>query len=148
VTEAAPAKTFVKLAGINEEQRLVFGMASMSVSADGEIVTDLQNDQIEPAELEKAFYDFVEQGGAGDVNHDRKEVSSLVECFVVTKEKLAMLLKACGYKGDMPEYNGAAAWCGWRVNDDAVWKRVKSGELRGFSIEARAQRVPVEEDAA
>ena len=142
------ATTFVKIAGIQEDQHLVFGLASVSVDADGETVTDLQNDQIEPAELEKAFYDFVEEGGVGDVNHDRKDVSKLVECFVVTKEKLALLLKACGYKGDMPEYNGTAAWTGWRVKDEDVWKRVKSGELKGFSIEARANRVPVMEDAA
>lgn len=148
MTEVAPTKTIVKIAGLSEDQRLVFGLASMSVDAEGETITDLQNDQIEPAELEKAFYDFVESGGAGDVNHDRKDVSTLVECFVVTKEKLAMLLKAVGYTGDMPEYNGAAAWTGWRVKDDSVWKRVKSGELKGFSIEARAQRVPVEENAA
>lgn len=142
------AATIFKIASVNDEQRLVFGLASVAVTAEGETITDLQDDQIEPAELEGAVYKFVEDGGEGDVEHDRKTVSHLVESFVVTKEKLSALLKAVGYKGDMPEYNGAAAWMGWRVNDDAVWKRVKSGELKGFSIEARATRVPVMENAA
>lgn len=146
MTEAA--KTFIKIAGINEEQHLVFGLASVAVTADGEAVTDLQNDQIEPAELEKAVYEFVETSGEGDVEHNREQCSQLVESFVVTKEKLGLLLRACGYKGDLPEYNGAAAWMGWRVTDENVWKRVKSGELKAFSIEARAQRVPVIENAA
>lgn len=141
-------KAVFKVAGFNDDEHLVFGLASVSVDADGQTITDLQEDQIEPGELESAVYKFVEDGGEGDVNHDRRTVSHLVESFVVTKEKLASLLKACGYTGDMPEYNGTAAWMGWRVNDEAVWKRVKSGELQGFSIEARATRVPVEENAA
>jgi len=146
VTEAA---TYVKIAGIQEDQHLVFGLASVSVDADGQTITDLQQDQIDPDDLEDAVYKFVEDGASqGDVNHDRTGVSRLVESFVVTKEKLGILLRACGYKGDLPEYNGAAAWMGWRVHDEEVWKRVKSGELKGFSIEARASRIPVMEDAA
>lgn len=144
----AEAATQVKIAGIDEEQRLVFGIASLALEADGTPYTDLQDDQIPPVELEKAVYDFVQHSGEGDADHDGEQVSQLVESFVITKEKLALLLKAVGYQGEMPEYEGAAAWMGWRVLSDTVWKRVKSGELGGFSIEARVQRTPLEDDAA
>lgn len=139
------AATQVKIAGIDSEQRLVFGLASLSLEADGETYTDLQNDQIPPDELEPAVYDFVQHSREGDVEHEGEQVSQLVESFVVTKEKLGLLLKAVGYEGELPDYQGAAAWMGWRVLNDSVWKRVKSGELKGFSIEARVKREPVEE---
>lgn len=131
-----------KIAGTKEDERLVFGLASVSVKADGEPLVDLDNDIIDPQDLEKAVYSFVEGGAVGDVNHDRHDVSKCVESFVVTSEKLQMLLKAIGYTGEIPSYEGCAAWMGWHVKDDEVWKRVKSGELKAFSIQARCQRVP------
>ena len=137
------ANKIFKIAAVEEEQHLVFGLASLSIHSDGEVLTDLQGDQIEPAELENAVYDFVEKGREGDVNHSGPVVSSLIESFVVTPQKLAALLKACGHTGNVPEFNGCAAWMGWRVNDENVWKRVKNGELKAFSIEGKAERVPV-----
>lgn len=130
-----------KIAGKDDEQRLVFGLASLSVTADGETYTDLQHDTIEPVELEKAFYDMVAEGHTGgDVNHDFSDVSVLVESFVVTPEKLAALLKAVGYEGPALAFKGTAAWVGYRIKDAKTWERVKSGELTGFSIEGRADR--------
>lgn len=125
-----------------DEQRLVFGLAMLSVSADGHSYADLQRDRIAPADLEKAFYSLIEKGATGgDVDHDHHDVSTLVECFVVTPEKLALLLKACGYRGKPIEFQGTAAWVGYRIHDDAVWKRVKSGELRAFAVEGECERV-------
>lgn len=125
----------------DDEQRLVFGLAMLSVTADGQTYTDLQDDRIEPAELEKAFYRMVEEGQVkGDADHDGHNVSALVECFVVTPEKLNLLLKSCGYQGEPIQFKGTAAWVGYRINDPDTWKRVKSGELKGFSIEGRADR--------
>lgn len=136
------AQPAFKIYGTNDEQRLVFGLASLSVTADGKTYTDLQGDQIEPAELEKAFYSMVEDGAAsGDVNHNHDDVSTLVECFVVTPQKLDALLKAVGYSGAALDFKGTAAWVGYRINDEATWKRVKSGELKAFSIEGQAERV-------
>jgi hypothetical protein len=134
-------KTIFKIAGTDEDKRLVFGFASVSVDASGELLTDLQGDQIEPAELEKAMYDYVAESGEGDVNHNKQHASTLVESFVVTPEKLSMMLKAMGHEAAV-DFKGVAAWVGYRVDSDAVWQRVKSGELRAFSIEAYAQRVP------
>lgn len=131
-----------KATATNDEERLVFGLAMVSVTANGETYTDLQDDQITPAELEKAFYGMVADGQVGgDADHDGHEVSTLVECFVVTPEKLNLLLKACGYAGAPVEFKGTAAWVGYRINDPETWKRVKSGELKAFSIEGQAERV-------
>lgn len=131
-----------KAYGLNDEQRLVFGLASLSLTAAGETYTDLQDDVIAPEELEKAFYGLVAEGATGgDVNHDKNDVSTLVECFVVTPEKLDLLLKACGYQGQSIDFKGTAAWVGYRINDEATWQRVKSGELKGFSIEGQAERI-------
>jgi len=126
----------------DDDQRLVFGVASLAVTSDGKTYTDLQDDQIEPAVLEKAFYEMVAEGhGGGDVNHDRIDVSTLVECFVATPDKLNALLKSVGYTGEPIAFKGSAAWVGYRVNDEATWRRVKAGELKAFSIEGRCERV-------
>lgn len=134
---------FSKLA-TNDEQRLVFGLASVAVTADGETVTDLQGDQISQDELESAFYDYVLESREGDAMHDQERASTLVESFVVTPEKLDVLLKALGHEGAPPDFKGVAAWVGYKVHREDVWKRVKAGELCAFSIEGTAERVPVE----
>jgi len=128
---------------LNEDQHLVFGLSSLSVTADGEVYTDLQDDQINPEDLEKAAYEYVINSREGDVNHDRVQASTLVESFVVTPQKLDMLLRACEYKGTTPAFKGVALWVGFKVEDEETWARVKSGELRAFSIEVTARRRPV-----
>lgn len=132
-----------KAYGVNEEQRLVFGIASLALDASGQTYTDLQADQIEPAELEKAFYDSMARGRtSGDVNHDHSDKTVQVEQFVVTPEKLGMLLKAFGATADLSNFKGMGVWVGYRVKDNAAWAAVKRGELDGFSIEGDADRVP------
>lgn len=126
----------------DDEQRLVFGLAQVSVAADGQLITDLQGDQIEPAELEKAFYNYVLNSREGDVMHERLDnIAQLVECFVATPEKLKALLTSLGCDADVSKFQGAAAWVGFKVFDDAVWKDVKSGKLRAFSIDGVAERI-------
>lgn len=125
----------------DDEQRLVFGLAQVSARADGQLVTDLQSDQITPEELEKGFYGYVLNSRRGDVDHEQMDnVAALVESFVATPEKLNALLKALGVSVDLSGFKGAAAWVGFKVFDDDTWARVKSGELRAFSIEAEALR--------
>lgn len=131
-----------KAYGANEEQRLVFGLASLSLTADGQTYTDLQSDQIEPDELEKAFYQALEEGNTlGDTQHDHVDGNVLVEQFVVTPEKLDSLLKAFGVTADLSAFKGVGAWVGYRIKSDEVWNEVKAGTLKGFSIEATADRV-------
>ena len=118
-------------------------MASVAVTADGETVTDLQGDQISEEDLSNAFYDYVLESREGDAMHDQEPASTLVESFVVTPAKLDLLLKALGHEGAPPDFKGVAAWVGYKVHKDEVWKRVKSGELCAFSIEGTAEREEV-----
>ena len=113
------------------------------MTADGETVTDLQGDQISQEELERAFYEYVMESREGDAMHDHEPASTLVESFVVTPAKLDMLLKALGHAGAPPDFKGVAAWVGYKVHREDVWKRVKSGELCAFSIEGTAEREEV-----
>lgn len=136
------AEVLFKAYGVNEEQRLVFGLASLSLTADGQVYTDLQEDQIAPEELEKAFYSALEDGNVlGDTDHNHKDANVLVEQFVCTPEKLGALLKAFNVTADLSAFKGVGAWVGYRVGSDKVWADVKAGKLTGFSIEATADRV-------
>lgn len=122
----------------------MYGLASVSIDATGETLIDRQNDIITPEELTKAFHDFVVESREGDVMHDREAASVLVECFIASNEKLTALFKAFGREGIVPaDFQGVGAWVGFRVMNEDVWKRVKSGELGAFSIEGTAERVEV-----
>lgn len=132
----------MKISKIDSDRRLVFGLASVSAMADGEVYEDRQGDEIDAEELEKAFYGYVAESREADSMHNRQPAATLVEAMFVSREKLEALLKAVGIDGvDLSGVAPAAAWVGYRVDDDGVWKRVKSGELEAFSIECTAERV-------
>lgn len=115
---------------------LAFGFASVAVKSDGEQVVDSYSDVIDPQDLEKAAYHYVLRSREGGVDHQQMGVARLVESFVITPEKLQKL-------GLAPDALPQGWWIGMKVDDPAVWKRVKSGELRSFSIAGRARREAV-----
>ncbi len=119
----------------DNEQRLVFGFLSVAVDEHGNPIIDSQDDVIDPAELEKAAYEFVlTSRKAGDVHERVEGIGRLVESMVFTPEKVAKLgipdgiLPKCGW------------WVGFKIDDDQVWEKVKSGEYQGFSIGGQAIR--------
>lgn len=125
------------IAKVDEDQRLVFGWANVSTTADGKAVFDRQGDTISIEELEKASYDYMTNSRDGGVMHIRKGVATLVECMVFTKEKMEKL--------GIPEGTvHEGMWVGFRVEDDTVWKGVKDGTYTQFSIHGRALRKHVE----
>ena len=102
--------------------------------------TDLQGDSIQMDELEDAVYDFVLKSRQGGVNHETI-VANLVESFVVTDEKLeAMGLDETARAGVSKGW-----WVGFKVFDDDVWARVRSGALAMFSIAGSATVIEVED---
>lgn len=127
-----------RIAKTDEDQRLVFGFASVAQLADGSLLEDLQGDLIEPAELEKAAYDFAEHYRSVNEMHEGEDVGAIVESFVMTPEKLT----AMGFPAEVAKAMPVAHWIGARVSADAFAK-VKAGTLRMFSIEGTAVRVPV-----
>ena len=121
---------------IDEDRRLVFGWASVSVAKDGTQVEDSQGDLIDPEDLEDAAYNFALNFREANAMHAGPVVGQLVESFVSTPEKLEKM-------GLAPDALPIAWWAGWHIEDDDVWAGVKSGRYSMFSIEGSAQRVPV-----
>lgn len=127
------------IAKMDDDKRLVFGWASISFTADGEQLEDLQHDLINPEDLEEAVYEYVlnfRDTGEEHRPHLRKK-GKLVESCVFTAEKQ----RAMGLpEGILP----VGWWIGFKIEDDEAWEKVKNGTYRMFSIEGKAQRVPVE----
>lgn len=120
----------------DDERRLAFGWASISKTVDGETLVDWSEDIIDPATLENAAYQFVELYREGGEMHERGGCAVLVESVVFTPEKCAAL--------GIPEGTLPVGWfIGFRVTDDDVWGKVKSGEYPMFSIEGTAVRAKI-----
>jgi len=137
--DASIAKAEFSLSGeiskVDDDKHLVFGWASIGIRSNGDVLVDKQGDVIDdPDEIEKAAYNFVLHSRDGGEMHVRKGVSTLVESFVITPEKR----KAMGIPdGVLPQ---SGWWTGFRVNDDDVWKAIKSGKYRQFSVHGKGQR--------
>lgn len=129
-----------KIQKSEDEKRLAFGWANISVDEMGEQLIDWQQDMIDPEELENAAYEFVKLYREGGEMHERGDCAILIESVVFTEEKM----RAMGIPdGTLP----IGWWIGFYVTDDDVWEKVKSGEYPMFSIEGEAERVEVEDDA-
>ncbi|MBQ6091346.1 MAG: hypothetical protein IJL07_08800 [Lachnospiraceae bacterium] len=127
-----------KITKSDDDKKLAFGWASVSMRVDGEVIEDWQSDIIEPEELENAAYEFVELYREGGEMHERGGAAVLIESVVFTEEKM----KAIGIpEGTLP----IGWWIGFKVLDDDVWEKVKDGTYPMFSIEGEAERVEVGE---
>lgn len=141
----------VKLADRSDHKHLVFGFFSV-VSISGRTIEDTQGDMIASDTLEAAAYSFVlnartaghmhEQDGGGEV----RGIGRLVESVVLTTEKQqAMLacLHAQGITDAVLDLCSEVWWGGFLVENDDVWDKVTSGELKAFSIGGRGKRAAV-----
>ncbi len=123
----------------DDDKRLVFGWASVSVTLDGVPLEDRQSDIIDPDELESAAYEYVlnfRDAGEEHIPSLRKK-ARLVESCVFTKEKQAALGIPAGA---LPE----GWWIGFYVDDDEAWEKIKNGTYKMFSIEGTATRETIE----
>lgn len=127
-----------KIAKSDDERRLAFGWASVSMRIGGEVIEDWQGDIIEPKELEEAVYEYVRLYGEGGEMHERGGVAVLVESVVFTEEKMQAI-------GIPPGTLPVGWWIGFKVLDEDVWKKVKDGTYLMFSIEGEAVREEVDE---
>lgn len=122
----------------DDDEMLAFGWANVAITENGEQISDLQEDMVDPEVLEQAAYQFVELYREGGEMHERGGCAVLVESIMFTKEKMAVMGIP---EGTLPE----GWWIGFRVTDPDVWDKVKSGEYPMFSIEGEAVREEVEE---
>ncbi|MEH2960084.1 XkdF-like putative serine protease domain-containing protein [Candidatus Merdisoma sp. JLR.KK006] len=132
-------KSRFKIMKADDDKMLAFGWASVSMRVDGELIEDWQKDIVEPDELERAAYDFVELYREGGEMHERGGTAVLIESVVFTEEKL----QAIGIPaGTLP----IGWWIGFKVLDKDVWEKVKDGTYSMFSIEGEAQRIEVDDE--
>lgn len=128
-----------KIQKADDAQRLVFGWASVAADRDGFAVIDSDDDVIRIEELERSAYEFVEFYRNGGEMHERTGVARLVESVVFTPEKFAAMGISAG---TLP----LGWWVGFRVTDDDVWQKVKSGQYSMFSIGGRAVREEIKNE--
>ena len=120
---------------LDEEERIVYGWASV-IEEKGAPVVDLQGDIIPEAVLRSAAHDFIEDTRAGKVMHVGTKKGRIVESIVLTKD----LQKALGI--DLQK----VGWLiGYKVDDAETWAKVKSGDLKMFSIGGQARSEPMED---
>lgn len=125
---------------VDDEARVVYGWASV-IRKGGRTQIDTQGDVIPDDVMEAAAWDFLKHAGVGCVMHARDpagspiKVGSCVASFPLT----AVTKAAFGIESDID------GWMfGMHVTDDGVWKMVKAGELKGFSIGGKGGGVIVD----
>lgn len=118
----------VKIEKIDEDQRIAYGWASV-IEKDGEPLVDSHGHTIDETELVRAAHVFVSDARTGKVMHHGTKIAEVVDSIVMTRD----VQKAMGV--DL----GVVGWfIGMQINDADIWKRVKDGELRSFSIGGEA----------
>lgn len=138
----------VSIEKADDEEHNLFGWAYVAAHADGTLVTDSHDEQIAPAELEKAAYHFVVKNRVSGEDHDAAlgVTGVLIESMMFTKQKSAALA-VDPFTGEineplakaLAEHMVEGLWVGFHIPDDDAWQRVKDG--RGeFSIEGTARR--------
>jgi len=123
----------LKVVKFDEDQQLAFGWLYVSRRKDGSQVVDHSGEIISVDELEKAAIAYALDHREAKEMHTGGGVGRLVEIFVSTAEKRA----AMGIpEGVLPD----GIWVGYKVDDRDTWKRVRSGDLKMFSLGGRALR--------
>ena len=117
-----------KILKLDEEQRIIYGWASVSTYK-GDLIVDKQGDIIEMDTLEKAVNGFMEHVRVGKTMHVGEQTGVIIHSFPVSKQ----ICEALGIQSD------TEGWIvGYKVYDDETWEGVKSGKYASFSIGGRA----------
>lgn len=117
----------------DDDRRMVYGWASV-ITKNGEVVVDTQGDSIEPQELEKATTAFMSDVRKAQEMHNPGVKGMVVHSFPM----IADIAKSLGIECDQE------GWIvGVQVSDEVTWQKVKSGELRAFSIGGAGRREEV-----
>ena len=119
--------TYFKIRKSNEDQKIVYGLVYEPYTL------DTYGDMMLPEAIEKMAHEYIKRKDLDktiDINHNNVSTTAdIVESFIARK-------------GD-PEYTEGAWVLGVKIHDDAVWGKIKSGELAGFSMEVLCKQYPV-----
>jgi len=107
---------------LSEDDRIVAGWASVEI-------LDSQGDIIPTGEIERAMYTLMDRGGQILYGHANKPIGKILK-WEIRKH---------------PEANVDGLWVVAKIYkdyplDDEVWRLVKEGQLRGFSIGAQGRK--------
>ena len=114
----------------DDEERMVYGWANISIT-EGDVVVDKHGELIVSEELEKAATSFMKSTRIAKAMHAGGSVGEVVHSMPLTKQIKQAFGISTPHEGWM---------IGMHIRDDAIWKRVKSGELRAFSIGGTARK--------
>lgn len=138
VKDAEIEKTSFRLLHKNKKKNLAFGL-SYVVEEKGEAVNDHSGRDFTIETIEKSTYDFVSGSPTVGEMHQDMDRATLVESFVLTKEKIEVFAQLAGVeKLDLP----IGVWQGFHVPDDDLFAKIESGELGFLSVAGFAREVP------
>lgn len=96
----------------------------------GEYIVSFSNDSVE-----KMSQDFMRNYRQYEVKTDHKDIANEV-CVVESWLKSDLYKDKSVALGLNPNLPVGTWFCGMKVNNIDTWKRIKSGELKGFSVES------------
>lgn len=106
------------------------------IEIDGERYFDWHDDSADMDELRKAAHKFIRDARNAKLLHKGRNIGEVVESILIDDD----------FAAEHGITHGKRGWWGtMQVHDEAVRKRVVSGELRSFSIGGRGQRQTIEE---
>jgi hypothetical protein len=119
---------------VDDDERMIYGWASVTKRS-GEDVVDKQGDIIEDDVLVHAATEFMKDVRTAKAMHTGDQIGEVVHSFPV----VADIAKSLGITSEN------SGWIvGVFVKSDKVWQKVKSGELKAFSIGGSATREEAE----
>lgn len=130
VTEATKADIAGEILKVDEDQQIVYGWASV-ITNKGESVVDRQGDVIKADTLVYAVNDFMEHIRVGKEMHKGDQIGKVIHSYPIVNE----IAESLGIHSEKEGWIVAL-----KVYDQNTWDRVRSGELKGFSIGGKARR--------
>lgn len=127
----------------DEEKHIITGVAILADtpiyrrSKDGEFYVQFKKENI-PAIVEK----FMLNGFANYINlqHNAETLSNkdavMIESYFINKERGIV-------PNEFANVTDGSWCCSYKVLNDSIWEQIKSGDLRGFSIEIASNLEPV-----
>ena len=124
------------------EERRFWGRGYIHTTEDGTVEDhsgDVIDDPVSQRELEEAFYEYVKSYREGDTGHELFGAATMIEGFVVTKEKIAA--------GLFPSGMDEGIYVGFEANataeGDVLWDGVREGRFKQLSIVGEGTREPI-----